>query len=105
MLDEQQIEVIILTTNRDAAQSLAALAARLDASPRWARVYVGRDGVRIAADPDTSSTPSDSSVPPSSTLRAAFSIPAGELPGDLTVEGICSGDPSTCSDVTLRLIP
>jgi hypothetical protein len=45
VLEEQQVDIVVLTTNRGGGQSLAALAARLDASPRWARVYASRDGV------------------------------------------------------------
>jgi hypothetical protein len=44
LLDEQGIEVVILTTNRRGAVSLARLANHLDAHPGWARVYAGADG-------------------------------------------------------------
>jgi hypothetical protein len=47
LLDEQQIEWVVLTTNRgvSSGDSLAVLANYLDATPQWVRVYVGRDGV------------------------------------------------------------
>jgi len=45
LLDEQQIEVVVLTTNRASRVSLTPLADYLDASDRWARVFVGKDGV------------------------------------------------------------
>jgi hypothetical protein len=45
LLDERQIEIVVLTTNRGAGQSLAALGAHLDANPQWVRVYASRDGV------------------------------------------------------------
>jgi hypothetical protein len=45
LLDEQQIEIVVLTTNRGAGQSLATLGAHLDANPEWVRVYASRDGV------------------------------------------------------------
>jgi hypothetical protein len=44
LLDEQQIEIVVLTTNRGPAPSLAPLADYLDANQRWARVYAGKDG-------------------------------------------------------------
>jgi hypothetical protein len=45
LLDEQEIGLVVLTTNRGGAPSLAALADYLDAEPRWARVHVSKDGV------------------------------------------------------------
>jgi hypothetical protein len=45
LLDEQGIEIVILTTNRGAVGSLGNLADYLDAKPEWARVYAGHDGV------------------------------------------------------------
>jgi hypothetical protein len=45
LLNEQRIEVVLLTTNRGGSESLAALADDLDGAPDWARVYVGTDGV------------------------------------------------------------
>jgi hypothetical protein len=44
LLDEQQIEVVVLTTNRT-GQSLAALAQHLDGRPQWVRVFANRAGV------------------------------------------------------------
>jgi hypothetical protein len=46
LLQEQQIDVVVLTTNRGlGAWSLARLADHLDRSPHWARVSVSRSGV------------------------------------------------------------
>ena len=45
LLDEQRIGFVILTTNRGPWLSLGKLADYLDASPGWARVYMGGDGV------------------------------------------------------------
>ncbi len=45
VLDRRQIEVVVLATNRGAVQSLAPLAAFLDTSPRWARVFANKAGV------------------------------------------------------------
>jgi hypothetical protein len=45
LLEEQRIEVVVLTTNRGGAPSLKALARYLDENRRWARVYASGDGV------------------------------------------------------------
>ncbi len=45
LLDEQGIEIVILTTNRGAGASLAKLGNYLDRRPEWARVYTDADGV------------------------------------------------------------
>jgi hypothetical protein len=43
LLDELEIGIVVLTTDRP-GHSLAPLGSYLDANPRWARVYGGRDG-------------------------------------------------------------
>ena len=45
LLDEQRIEIVILTTNRGGGFSLRPLADHLDGHRDWVRVYVGADGV------------------------------------------------------------
>jgi hypothetical protein len=45
LLNEQQIGVVILTTNRGGGVSLTPLAEHLDAQAEWVRVYAGADGV------------------------------------------------------------
>lgn len=45
LLDEQGVGVVVLTTSRGGAPSLAPLADQFDADPRWVRVYGWNDGV------------------------------------------------------------
>lgn len=45
LLDEQQIEIVILTTNRGGSVSLVRLADYLDVQEEWVRVYTDSDGV------------------------------------------------------------
>jgi hypothetical protein len=45
LIDERQIEVVVLTTTRASALSLAPLADYLDADKKWSRVFVGKDGI------------------------------------------------------------
>jgi hypothetical protein len=45
LLDEQRIDLVVLTTNRGGAPSLVALARYLDHNGGWARIYAGGGGV------------------------------------------------------------